>query len=162
MEPRYRGLKFITIGLYFFSGFSFLIAFYLQPLPLEIFRLQFDPLNVTTTATVNSEEETIAFDTLNQSLTVPSLPRGILKVTFAFSGSFLTNESADEALPFLLTLNQVTIPLNLTTTPTMIVHGWFHSNGDDLILQFVNFVKIEGQRMYGVYLQSLTIHQSRL
>jgi hypothetical protein len=162
MKRRYRGLTLITIGLYVLSGFSFFIAFYLQPLPIEIFRLQFNPLNVTTNAIVDYDDETIAFDTLNQTLTVSSLPIGLLKVTFSFSGSFLTNESADEAVPFLLTLNQVTIPLNLTTTPTMIVHGWFHSNGDDLILQFVNFVKIEGQRIYGVYLESLTIHQSRL
>lgn len=162
MKGRSRGLTLITIGLYFLSGLSFIFAFYLKPLPTEIFRLQFDPLNVTTNATVDYGEETIAFDTLNQSLTVSSLPRGILKVSFAFSGSFLTSESQDETIPFLLTVNQVSIPLNLTTTPTMMVHGWFHSPGGDLILQFVNFVKIEGQRMYGVYLETLIIHQSHL
>lgn len=158
MKKARVNLTIISISLYLLSLISFLLAYFQSTNRSIVFQLDFFPLNVNTNALVDENEETIAFNSLDQFVSISNLPNGILEMAIEFSGVFLTEPSNQSSDPFILSINNVEIPVSFSTASFIFSHWWFQMDADPVTLTMVNFVKIENERMYGAYLQDITIY----
>jgi len=149
-------MQIIIPGLLVLSMVSVYLAIILKPSPREIFRLAFNPLNVETNANVNVEEQTITFQSLNQTLTIGNVNAGILQMVLTFSGGWIVDE-LDLAHPtFMIELNQTPTAIPITSLTQTYNHRWLQFNRGDITLAFQNFVKIESH-MYALILSDISI-----
>jgi len=158
MKPSKAPIPIIILSLFLVSLISLYLGYLLKPLPVEIFRLSFDPLNVETNANINQDEETITFQELNETLIISNLNQGLFQMSLTFSGGTIMDE-VDLGLPSLVMLiNQKPISINITALIQTYQHGWVQLTPGNLTIQFQNFVKIEEQ-MYSLILSDITILQ---
>ncbi len=158
MKPSKAPIPIIILSLFLVSLISLYLGYLLKPLPVEIFRLSFDPLNVETNANINQDEETITFQELNETLIISNLNQGLFQMSLTFSGGTIMDE-VDLGLPSLVMLiNQKPISINITALIQTYQHGWVQLTPGNLTIQFQNFVKIEEQ-MYSLILSDITIWQ---
>lgn len=158
MKPSKAPIPIIILSLFLVSLISLYLGYLLKPLPVEIFRLSFDPLNVETNANINQDQETITFQELNETLIISNLKQGLFQMSLTFSGGTIMDE-VDLGLPSLVMLiNQKPICINITALIQTYQHGWVQLTPGNLTIQFQNFVKIEEQ-MYSLILSDITILQ---
>ncbi|MEN9819868.1 MAG: hypothetical protein RL379_646 [Bacillota bacterium] len=158
MKPSKAPIPIIILSLFLVSLISLYLGYLLKPLPVEIFRLSFDPVNVETNANINQDEETITFQELNETLIISNLNQGLFQMSLTFSGGTIMDE-VDLGLPSLVMLiNQKPISINITALIQTYQHGWVQLTPGNLTIQFQNFVKIEEQ-MYSLILSDITIWQ---
>ena len=158
MKPSKAPIQIIILSLFLVSLIGLYLGYLLKPLPVEIFRLSFDPLNVETNANINLDEETITFQELNETLIISNLNHGLFQMSLTFSGGTIVDD-LDVGLPSLVMLiNQKPISINITALIQTYQHGWVQLTSGNLTIQFQNFVKIEEQ-MYSLILSDITILQ---
>lgn len=149
-------IQIIILFLVILSLVSFYLAYLLKPLPKEVFRLSFSPLNVETNALINLDENTITFQMINQTLTIADLNPGILKMQLDFSGGVIV-DADDLSLPSLLfEINNQPISIPVSSLVQTYNHSWVQMETGELTIQFQNFVRIEEQ-MYSLILSDISI-----
>lgn len=149
-------MQIMIPGLLVLSIASVYLAIIFKPSPREIFRLAFNPLNVETNANVDVQEQTITFQSLNQTLTIGNVNAGILQMVLTFSGGWIVDEP-DLAHPtFMIELNQTPTAIPITSLTQAYDHRWVQFNRGDITLAFQNFVKIESH-MYALILSDISI-----
>lgn len=156
MKSAKANIQTITLSLFLLSLVSFYLAYLMKPLPKEIFRLSFSPLNVETNALINLDENTITFQGIHQTLTIANLNPGILNMQLDFSGGVIV-DADDLSLPSLLfEINNQPISIPVSSLVQTYNHSWVQMETGELTIQFQNFVKIEEQ-MYSLMLSDISI-----
>lgn len=149
-------LEKLTIPIFFVSLISLYLGYILKPVPLKVFQLSFEPLNVETNALINFEEETITFDNVNQTLSLTNLNQGLFQMSITFSGGTIV-DAIDLSLPtFVFQINQKSNPIDISELILTYQHWWVQLEPGNFTIHFQNFVKIEEQ-MYSLIISDITI-----
>lgn len=148
----------IIISLYIISLISFYFAYLLKPLPVEIFRLSFDPLNVETNARVEQDNETINLENLQHMITISNIPPGLYDMRITFSGGVIVDANDNGLEPIRFVINQQSISISLSSIIETYDHYWLQLDSGSVSIVLDNFVKIEEQ-MYNVIISDITIRK---
>jgi hypothetical protein len=150
---------FIIVGLYVVSLVLFFISSLLRSIPVLVFSLTYQPLNVTTTATVD-EEEFLVLSELNQVIELPSFPQGRYRLDLVTSGGMVSESLIDFGLPTLtLVAGEQTTAIEIHDLIGEQQVTWQQTTTSSVILTMTNFVKINGNLFYGVYVQDIQMYK---
>lgn len=129
--------------------------------PQIVFTLQWQPLNVVTSALIDPNLKTLTFVELESYLELPSLLPGTYHVSLEVSGFLIVNGPAnDELTTFRIEFTQGTIAFFQMQTLGQYQYGFRLSAPSSGTLYFQNFAKIESENFaYGVILSNLTIEK---
>jgi hypothetical protein len=148
----------IVAGLYLVSFLLFFIASFLRSTPVLVFSLTYQPLNITTTAT--ADDGFIILSELNQNIELPIFAKGTYRFELTTSGGIVVDSFVDNGLAtFTLTAGQQTL--------IIVIHdliGEQHlifqqSTASSLTLTMTNFVNINQNLFYGMYVQDIQVYK---
>jgi hypothetical protein len=124
-----------------------------------VFSLTYQPLNVTTTATVDAEEFLVLSE-LNQVIELPSFPQGRYRLDLVTSGGMVAESPMDSGLPtFTLMAGEQTTAINIDDLIGQQQVTWQQPTTSSIILTLTNFAKINGNLFYGVYIQNIQLYK---
>jgi hypothetical protein len=144
------------------SLISLTLFYFQKPSPKTVYTLQFDPINFSTSAEIDSINQTISFAEIEDDLTLPSLAPGRYFLEINTSGFFIVAVAQTQEVPyhFILSSNTFEIPLLFSAGFERIHHYFFLNTTQTLTIKLVNFVKInDDPLLYGVIVQSLSIKE---
>jgi hypothetical protein len=149
----------IIAGLYVVSLVLFFTSSLFRSIPVLVFSLTYQPLNVTTTATVDVEEFLIMSE-LNQLIELPSFPQGRYRLDLVTSGGMVAESPMDSGLPtFTLMAGEQTTAIDIDDLIGQQQVTWQQTTTSSIILTLTNFAKINGNLFYGVYVQDIHLYK---
>lgn len=149
----------IVAGLYVVSFLMFFIASLRRPLPVLVFSLTFQPLNITTTAMVD-EDGFLFLSETNQVIELPTLPQGIYQIDLTTVGGMVVDSLTDTGLATLtLMANHLPFEIEINDLIGVQQFTWYQSTTSSVILTMTNFVKINDSLLYGLYIQDIRIYK---
>ena len=148
----------VAMGLYVVSLLLLLMsAFVIRP-PVLVFSLSYQPLNVTTTASV--EDDGLVFSELNQEIVLPSFPQGEYRLHVATSGGVVVETLIDSGLSTItLVTGEQSMAIEMDELIGERQLSWRQTTTSSLTLIFTNFVKINGSLLYCVYVQDIRLYK---
>jgi hypothetical protein len=149
----------IVAGLYVVSFLMFFIASLRRPLPVLVFSLTYQPLNITTSAMVDEDGFLFLSDT-NQVIELPTLPQGIYQIDLTTVGGMVVDSLTDTGLATLtLMANHLPFEIEINDLIGVQQFTWYQSTTSSVILTMTNFVKINDSLLYGLYIQDIRIYK---
>ena len=149
----------IIAGLYVVSLVLFFISSLFRSTPVLVFSLMYQPLNVTTTATVDAEEFLVLSE-LNQVIELPSFPQGRYRLDLVTSGGVVVESPMDSGLStFTLVAGEQTTAIDIDDLIGQQQVTWQQPTTSSIILTLTNFAKINGNLLYGVYIQDIQLYK---
>ena len=149
----------IIAGLYVVSLVLFFTSSLFQSIPVLVFSLTYQPLNVTTTATVDAEEFLVLSE-LNQVIELPSFPQGRYRLDLVTSGGMVAESPMDSGLStFTLVAGEQTTAIDIDDLIGQQQVTWQQPTTSSIILTLTNFAKINGNLFYGVYIQNIQLYK---
>jgi hypothetical protein len=146
----------LVMGLYLVSLMLFLVSPYFMTSPVLVFSLSLQPLNVTTTATI--EDDVLFFSELNQMIELPVFPQGEYRLEMALTGGVVVEALTDSGLsPITLSVTEQTMGIEIDDLMGTYQILWRQNNVSSVTLAMTNFVKISSSLFYGVYIQSIQV-----
>jgi hypothetical protein len=150
---------FIIVGLYVVSLVLFFISSLLRSIPVLVFSLTYQPLNVTTTATVD-EDDFLVLSELNQAIELPVFSQGRYRLDLLTSGGVVIESLIDSGLStFTLVAGGQIMVIELHDLIGQQQVTWHQTTTSSVILIMTNFVKINGNLFYGVYVQDIQMYK---
>jgi hypothetical protein len=149
----------IVAGLYVVSFLMFFIASLRRPLPVLVFSLTYQPLNITTSAMVD-EDGFLFLSETNQVIELPTLPQGIYQIDLTTVGGMVVDSLTDTGLATLtLMANHLPFEIEINDLIGVQQFTWYQSTTSSVILTMTNFVKINDSLLYGLYIQDIRIYK---
>ena len=151
----------ISAGLYFLSLVLFIISALFRPIPIPVlvFSLTYQPLNVITTATVD-EQDFLVLSEFNQVIELPFFPQGRYRLDLVTSGGMVSESLSDSGLPtFTLAAGEQTMAIDINELIGEHQVTWQQTTTSSIILTLTNFAKINGNLFYGVYIQDIQLYK---
>lgn len=150
---------FVAMGLFVISLLLFWMLAFIRPTPVLVFSLTYQPLNVTTNASVD-EENVLVFSELNQEIALPSFPQGEYCLQVASSGGMVVESLTDSGLSTLtLVVGEQTMAIEMDELIGEHQLSWRQSSPSSVVLTFTNFVKINDSLLYGVYIEDIRVYK---
>ena len=150
---------FIIVGLYLVSLVLFFTSSLFRSIPVLVFSLTYQPLNVTTTATVD-EDDFLVFSELNQTIELPVFSQGRYRLDLLTSGGVVIESLIDSGLStFNLVAGGQIMVIELHDLISQQQITWHQTTTSSVILTMTNFAKINGNLLYGVYVQNIQIYK---
>jgi hypothetical protein len=148
----------IVAGLYLVSFLLFFIASFLRSTPVLVFSLTYQPLNITTTAT--ADDGFIIFSELNQSIELPIFVKGTYRFELTTSGGIVVDSFVDTGLAtFTLTSGQQTLIIDIHDLIGEQNLIFQQLTASSLTLTMTNFVNINQNLFYGMYVQDIQVYK---
>jgi hypothetical protein len=157
-KRKFRQISFITLIALMLIAWFF--VFYLSP--RVIFRLTFNPVNVSTNGTVRVEDEVIQLGGIDDFIIVEGLPSGRpIQYQITVSGVFIVEETIfdNRALLTIETANMnQPVDVNFSHFP-YVISGIKEDRLTTLwVLRLTNFATIENESLpYGVIISMITL-----
>jgi hypothetical protein len=149
----------IVAGLYVVSFLMFFIASLRRPLPVLVFSLTYQPLNITTSAMVD-EDGFLFLSETNQVIELPTLLQGIYQIDLTTVGGMVVDSLTDTGLATLtLMANHLPFEIEINDLIGVQKFTWYQSTTSSVILTMTNFVKINDSLLYGLYIQDIRIYK---
>lgn len=149
----------MVLGLYLVSLLMFCLSALWPNIPVLVFSLTYQPLNVTTTAIVD-EEEFLVMSELHQVIALPTFPQGRYRLEIATSGGMVAETLTDTGLDtFSLLVGEQTMSLEINELIGEYQLTWRQPSTTYVTLTMTNFVKINSNLLYGVYLEAIQLYQ---
>ena len=149
----------IVAGLYVVSFLMFFIASLRRPLPVLVFSLTYQPLNITTSAMVD-EDGFLFLSETNQVIELPTLLQGIYQIDLTTVGGMVVDSLTDTGLATLtLMANHLPFEIEINDLIGVQQFTWYQSTTSSVILTMTNFVKINDSLLYGLYIQDIRIYK---
>ncbi len=159
MKPPKPKQAFVAMGLLVVSLLLLWMSVFIRPTPVLVFSLMYQPLNVTTTASVD-EENILVFSELNQEIALPSFPPSEYRLDIAISGGMVVETLIDSSLStFTLTAGEQTTAIEIDELIGDHQVTWRQTTTSSITLTFTNFVKINDSLLYGVYVQDMRVYK---
>ena len=157
-QPKPKQVFFVK-GLYVASFILFVLSLLFRSAPVLVFALTYQPLNVTTTAEVD-EENFLILSELNQVIELPTLAQGRYRLDISTTGGFVVDSLIETGLSALtlFSVNQQ-LPIEIDDLVGNQQVTWRHSNLASITLTMTNFVKINHNLLYGVYVEDIQIYK---
>ena len=149
----------VAMGLYVVSLLLLFLSVFFRSIPVLVFSLTYQPLNVSTTAIVD-EEDFLFFSELNQEIVLPSFPQGEYRLHVSTSGGVVVETLIDSGLSTItLVTGEQTLAIEIDELIGEHQLSWRQSSSSSVVLTFTNFVKINGSLLYGVYVQDIRLYK---
>jgi hypothetical protein len=149
----------VVLGLYVVSLLLFVMSALIPNTPVLVFSLTYQPLNVATTAIVD-EEDFLVFSELNQVITLPTFSEGRYRLEIVTSGGMVLDALTDSGLDtFSLLVGEQTMSLEIDELIGDYQITWRQPTSSSVTLTMTNFVKINGNVLYGVYIEAIQLYQ---
>ena len=159
MKPPKPKQAFVKMGLLVVSLLMLWMSVFIRPTPVLVFSLTYQPLNVTTTASVD-EENILVFSELNQEIALPSFPPSKYRLDIATSGGMVVETLTDSNLSTLtLVVGEQTMAIEIDELIGDNQLSWRQYAPSSVVLTFTNFVKINDSLLYGVYVQDIRLYK---
>jgi hypothetical protein len=150
---------FVAMGLLVVGLLLLLVSVFFRSTPALVFSLTYQPLNVSTTAIVD-EEDFLFFSELNQEIVLPSFPQGEYRLHVATSGGVVVETLIDSGLSTLtLVTGEQTMAIEMDELIGEHQLSWRQPSSSSVVLTFTNFVKINGNLLYGVYIEDIRVYK---
>jgi hypothetical protein len=150
---------FVGLGLYMVSLLLLLISAFIHSPPVLVFSLSYQPLNITTTATID-EENFLVLSELNQEIGLPMFPQGQYRLEVVTSGGMVVESLADSGVSVLtLVVDEKTMAMNVDTLIGEHQLTWWQASSSSLTITMTNFVNINGSLRYGIYIQDIRLYK---
>lgn len=150
---------FVAMGLLVVSLLLLWMSVFIRPTPVLVFSLTYQPLNVTTTASVD-EENVLVFSELNQEIALPSFPPSEYRLDIAISGGMVVEDLIDSSLSTLtLVVGEQTMAIEIDELIGEHQLSWRQHAPASVVLTFTNFVKINDSLLYGVYVKDIQVYK---
>jgi hypothetical protein len=147
------------MGLYVVSLLLLFLSVFFRSIPVLVFSLTYQPLNVSTTAIVD-QEDILFFSELNQEIVIPSFPQGEYRLHVATAGGMVVETLIDSGLSTItLVTGEQTLAIEIDELIGEHQLSWRQSSSSSVVLTFTNFVKINGSLLYGVYVQDIRLYK---
>jgi len=158
MKPTKPKQTLVAMGLYVVSLLLLLMSAFVRRPPVLVFSLSYQPLNVTTTASV--EEDGLVFSELNQRIALPSFPQGMYRLYVATSGGMVVETLTDSGLSTLtLVAGEQSMAIEMDELIGEHQRSWRQPSASSVVLSFTNFVKINNSLLYGIYVQDIRLYK---
>jgi hypothetical protein len=158
MKPTKPKQALVAMGLYVVSLLLLLMSAFVKRPPVLVFSLSYQPLNVTTTASV--EEDGLVFSELNQRIALPSFPQGMYRLYVATSGGMVVETLTDSGLSTLtLVAGEQSMAIEMDELIGEHQRSWRQTSASSVVLSFTNFVKINNSLLYGIYVQDIRLYK---
>jgi hypothetical protein len=158
MKPTKPKQALVAMGLYVVSLLLLLMSAFVKRPPVLVFSLSYQPLNVTTTASV--EEDGLVFSELNQRIALPSFPQGMYRLYVATSGGMVVETLTDSGLSTLtLVAGEQSMAIEMDELIGEHQRSWRQASASSVVLSFTNFVKINNSLLYGIYVQDIRLYK---
>jgi hypothetical protein len=149
----------VAMGLYVVSLLLLFLSVFFRSIPVLVFSLTYQPLNVSTTAIVD-QEDILFFSELNQEIVIPSFPQGEYRLHVATAGGMVVETLIDSGLSTItLVTGEQTLAIEIDELIGEHQLSWRQSSSSSVVLTFTNFVKINGSLLYGVYVQDIRLYK---
>jgi hypothetical protein len=159
MKPPKPKQTFVAMGLLVVGLLLLLVSVFFRSTPALVFSLTYQPLNVSTTAIVD-EEDFLFFSELNQEIVLPSFPQGEYRLHVATSGGVVVETLIDSGLSTLtLVTSEQTMAIEMDELIGEHQLSWRQPSSSSVVLTFTNFVKINGNLLYGVYIEDIRVYK---
>jgi hypothetical protein len=159
MKPPKPKQTFVAMGLLVVGLLLLLVSVFFRSTPALVFSLTYQPLNVSTTAIVD-EEDFLFFSELNQEIVLPSFPQGEYRLHVATSGGVVVETLIDSGLSTLtLVTGEQTMAIEMDELIGEHQLSWRQPSSSSVVLTFTNFVKINGNLLYGVYIEDIRVYK---
>ena len=159
MKPPKPKQTFVAMGLLVVSLLLLWMSVFFRSTPALVFSLTYQPLNVSTTASVD-EENVLVFSELNQEIVLPSFPQGEYRLHVATSGGVVVDTLIDSGLSTItLVTGEQSMAIEMDELIGEHQLSWRQTSSSSVVLTFTNFVKINSSILYGVYIEDIRVYK---